>query len=100
VTALKLAEEEARAILPDLEEESLRRLGVPEVLLTFGSQGSLVWADGRLERVPAHPVDADATGAGDAFCAAYAAARGARHAPVAAARRATALVEALLSGRA
>ena len=99
LTMLKLAEEEARTILPDFEEESLRGLDVPELVLTFGSQGSLVRCDGRLERVPAHPVEADATGAGDAFCAAYAAARAGGHAAVAAARRAAALVEALLAGR-
>jgi sugar/nucleoside kinase (ribokinase family) len=98
VTALKLAEEEARVILPDFSEESLASLGVPEVLLTFGSRGSLVWCDGRAERVPANPVDADATGAGDAFSAAYIASRASGQAPVASARRAAVLVESLLAG--
>ena len=97
LTALKLAEEEARAVLPDLEQASIERLGVPEVLVTFGARGALVFADGRLERVPARPVDAEATGAGDAYCSAYAAGRAAGYAPVAAATRAARLVETMLA---
>jgi len=48
--------------------------------------------------VPAHRIDADPTGAGDAFATAYIVARGAGFAPVGAARRATSLVAALLGG--
>jgi sugar/nucleoside kinase (ribokinase family) len=96
LTVLKLAEEEARVVLHDLTEPSLRRLGIPEVLVTFGARGSLVYADGRLERIPCRRVDADATGAGDAFCAAYLAGRAAGYAASAAAHRATNLVESLL----
>jgi sugar/nucleoside kinase (ribokinase family) len=99
LTVLKLAEEEARIVLPDLSEQSLARLGVPEVLVTFGSKGSLVYADGRVERVEALPVDADATGAGDAFSATYLASRAAGVAPVEAARRGARLVESLLADR-
>ena len=42
---------------------------MPEIVVTFGSEGSLVFAEGRLERVPARPVggEVDPTGAGDAF---------------------------------
>jgi len=98
VAILKLAEEEADVLLPDLEERSLASLGVPEVLVTLASRGSLVFADGRVEHVPARAVDGDATGAGDAFCAVYLAARACGQPPLAAARRATALVEALLLG--
>jgi gamma-glutamyltranspeptidase/glutathione hydrolase len=45
------------------------RLGVPEVVVTLGARGSLVYAGGRTEEVPARPVaeDVDPTGAGDAF---------------------------------
>jgi sugar/nucleoside kinase (ribokinase family) len=100
LTVLKLAEEEARIVLPDLERESLAGLGVPEVLVTFGSKGSLVFADGRIERVEARPVDADATGAGDAFSATYLASRAAGVGPVEAANRAARLVESLLADRA
>ncbi|HEY5059032.1 MAG TPA: carbohydrate kinase family protein [Gaiellaceae bacterium] len=97
VAILKLAEEEARAIAGDAELESLASLGVPEIVVTFGLNGSLVLAHGDATRVPAHAVGADPTGAGDAFAVAYLAARAGGHAPVAAARRATALVSALLS---
>jgi len=98
VSTLKLAEQEAAVLLPDFEAASLASLGVPEVLVTLASRGSLVFADGRVEHVPARAVDGDATGAGDAFCAVYLAARACGQPPLAAARRATALVEALLLG--
>ncbi|HET7568736.1 MAG TPA: carbohydrate kinase family protein [Gaiellaceae bacterium] len=97
VSILKLAEEEARAIVGDGDLEELRGLGVPEVVVTFGLAGSLVLARGVAERVQAWPVDADPTGAGDAFSVAYLGARAAGHAPVSAARRATALVASLLA---
>jgi sugar/nucleoside kinase (ribokinase family) len=102
VSILKLAEEEARVLVGEPpDEEALRSLGVPEVVVTLGSRGSLVLADGRLERVGAAPVEdaLDPTGAGDAFAAAYLVSRAARHGPRAAARRATALVAGLLGRR-
>ena len=99
VSILKLAEEEARVLVGEPDENALRSLGVPEVVVTLGSEGSLVLADGKLERVPARPVDGDPTGAGDAFAAAYLASRSTGHAPAAAARRATALVAGLLGRR-
>ena len=99
VSILKLAEEEAEALVGGLDPDALAALGPPEVLVTFGSEGSLVIAGGRAERVRARHVDADPTGSGDAFSAAYLAARAAGQAPVAAARRATALVGWMLSRR-
>jgi sugar/nucleoside kinase (ribokinase family) len=98
---LKLAEEEARVLVGGPDEAALRSLGVPEVVVTLGSRGSLVLAEGRLERVAARPVDGkvDPTGAGDAFAAAYLVSRASGHAPAAAARRATAVVAGLLDGR-
>ena len=69
---------------------------VPELLVTFGSAGSIVHANGRATRVPAWPLTRDPTGAGDGFSAAYLAARASGHAPVPAARRATAVVAAML----
>lgn len=99
LAVLKLAEDEARIVVPELDAESLGRLGVPEVLVTFGSKGSLVYAGGTLERVEARPVDADATGAGDAFSATYLASRAAGHPPVESANRAARLVESLLADR-
>jgi sugar/nucleoside kinase (ribokinase family) len=98
VAILKLAEEEARAIIGAADLETLASLGVPEVVVTFGLAGSLVLAGGTATRVPADPVHVDPTGAGDAFAAAYLAARSAGAAAVEAARQASALVGALLRG--
>jgi sugar/nucleoside kinase (ribokinase family) len=92
VHVLKLAEEEAEV----LGEPTA--LGVPEVLLTQGGRGSTVYADGAVEFVPANNIPVDPTGAGDAYMTTYVMAREAGVAPGEAARRATALVEALLTG--
>ena len=100
VSILKLAEYEAELLVDGLDERALRRLGVPEVLVTLGPRGSIVFADGIAELVRARRVDADPTGAGDAFAATYLAARSRGNPPTAAARRATALVADLLAGRA
>jgi sugar/nucleoside kinase (ribokinase family) len=100
ITVLKLAEEEAFALLGDLNEAGLRALAVPEVLVTFGERGAWLLAGKRLERVIARPIAAiDPTGAGDAFAAAYAVARSGGHTPSTAARRATALVASMLVPR-
>jgi sugar/nucleoside kinase (ribokinase family) len=100
VFILKLAEEEVRTLVGEPDESALRSLGVPEVVVTLGSQGSLVLADGKLEKVPAQAAgEVDPTGAGDAFSAVYLGSRSSGHAPAAAARRATALVAGLLARR-
>lgn len=100
LTVLKLAEEEATT-LGAVDEAGLAALGVPEIVLTLGARGSLVWYGGRLEEVVAPPVPGriDPTGAGDAFAAGYVAARSVGHGPVAAARSASLVVSALLTGR-
>jgi sugar/nucleoside kinase (ribokinase family) len=90
---LKLAEEEAEVI------GAVDKLGVPEVLVTYGERGSCVYAAGRKEDVGAWPIAADPTGSGDAFSAAYLTGRSQGLTPVSAARRATAVVSALLSSR-
>ena len=101
VSILKLAEDEAELLVEGLDERALRRLGVPEIVVTLGSRGCVVFADGIAELVRARRVEsADPTGAGDAFAAAYLAARSRGNPPTAAARRATALVADLLAGRA
>jgi sugar/nucleoside kinase (ribokinase family) len=97
VSILKLAEEEARAIVGDGELEDLRDLGAPEVVVTFGAGGCLVLTRGGSMHIPAKAVRGDPTGAGDAFSVAYLEARTAGHRPISAARRASALVAALLS---
>ena len=98
VSILKLSDEEA-ACSPAATR--LHELGVPEVLVTHGVEGAtVVTRDGTVE-VPARRVDADPTGAGDVFSRRLPRLR-ARRATIAvsAARRATALVAALLAGRA
>src|SRR3954447_14510165 len=87
VSVLKLAEEEARVLVGEPDADALASLGVPEILVTFGAEGSLVFAHGRLSRVAARPLDGevDPTGAGDAFMAAYLVSRSSGYAPVAAA---------------
>jgi sugar/nucleoside kinase (ribokinase family) len=97
VSILKLSEEEAEAILGGGELEELRELGVPEVIVTFGAGGSLVLTRDAAVRVAARSVAGDPTGAGDAFSVAYLSARAGGHRPVSAARRASALVSAVLS---
>lgn len=87
---LKLADEEAEVI------GDVHALGVREVVVTHGSRGSTVYCGGVVEDVPAHPLDRDPTGAGDAFATAYIVGRNAGFGPVGAARRATAVVASLL----
>jgi 2-dehydro-3-deoxygluconokinase len=68
--------------------------------VTYGSEGSVVYANGTSTRVPCHPIlGVDLTGCGDAFGVGYLAARSDGLVPVAAARRATALVALFLSMR-
>ena len=100
ISFLKLAEEEAATILPDSGDDAVFALGVPEVVITLGSEGSVVYTDGRATNVPCHPIlDVELTGCGDAYAVGYLAARSDGLAPIAAARRATALVALLLSTR-
>jgi sugar/nucleoside kinase (ribokinase family) len=100
VSILKLAEEEAQAILGHGELGELRNLDVPEVVVTFGAGGSLVLTRDAAVRVVARPVRGDPTGAGDAFSVAYLGARAGGHRPISAARRASAVVSALLEAAA
>lgn len=101
LSILKLAEEEARALVGSVDERALRALGVPEIVVTLGERGSLVLAEGAVEEIPARPAAGriDPTGAGDAFAVAYLAARSSGYRPAAAARRATTIVDGLLAGR-
>jgi sugar/nucleoside kinase (ribokinase family) len=92
VWALKLNDEEAETV------GDPTALPVRELLLTHGSRGATIVANGRTEQIPAFEIDGDPTGAGDAFCISYLAARSKGYAPFAAARRATAVVGSLLAG--
>lgn len=98
VDVLKLAAAEADALGVARDPAGLASLGVPEVVLTLGSAGALVLADGQAERIEVEPLDvADTTGAGDAFAAAYLALRQADAEPVEAGRAAAAVVARLLA---
>ncbi len=92
VSVLKLAEEEAEVV------GDVTALGVPEVVVTLGARGSLVWSRGRCEQVPAQPARTvgDPTGAGDAFAVVYLSARALGYRPAAAARRASQVVAGIL----
>lgn len=98
VEVLKLNDEEAETLVGSVEPEKLQALGVPEVILTLGSQGAWVVTPGRVEHVPAVPVEGevDPTGAGDTYSAAYLVRRSAGAEPVEAARVAAATVAELL----
>jgi sugar/nucleoside kinase (ribokinase family) len=100
VAILKLNDEESETLVGTAEPEALRSLGVPEVILTLGSKGSVVITPDAIEHVPARVVigPVDPTGAGDTFSAAYLTARASGIAPLEAANRATITVAAFLSG--
>jgi sugar/nucleoside kinase (ribokinase family) len=100
VDLLHLSEPEAATLGLSLDRRSLGSLGVREIVVTLGGRGSVVFAGRAAEAVPARPLrGVDPTGAGDAFTAAYVACRRRGQAPARAARRATEVVRALLSGR-
>jgi sugar/nucleoside kinase (ribokinase family) len=99
VEILKLNDEEAATLVGGAEPELLHSLGVPEVILTLGSQGAWVVTPGLVEYVPAAPVDGsvDPTGAGDTYSVTYLVQRAAGAEPVEAARVAAETVSAFLA---
>ena len=100
LTVLKLNEDEAEILAGGSSPDALRALGVPEVVLTLGSAGSLVVAGETIERIEITPISSvvDPTGAGDTYSLAYLNARARGQAPVDAARAASAVVSAILAG--
>lgn len=102
VTALKLSEEEAGIVAGGVfDGDAAALLGVPEVLLTLGSRGAVVFTAAGETRVPVpRPVaGVQTTGAGDLFMVGYASARAEGADPVEAAGSATRLVAELLEER-
>lgn len=101
LTVLKLNGEEGALLAGGLDLEHLGSLGVPEVLLTLGSQGARVVAGGAMTPVPPRVADGpvDPTGAGDAFSLVYVDGRVNGLDPVAAARRAAHDVVELITVR-
>jgi hypothetical protein len=99
VEILKLNDEEARTLVRSAEPERLQALGVPEVILTMGSQGAWIVTPDLAEYVPAIPVggEVDPTGAGDTYSVTYLVQRAAGAEPVEAARVAAATVAELLA---
>ena len=92
VTVVKLSEDEAAVV-------DVAGLAVPEVVVTLGSRGAIVYAEGRQEHVGTRALDIpDATGAGDSFAAAYLVARSAGQDPFEAAASANTVTGRLLSG--
>ena len=101
VAVLKLSEEEATiAAGGRFGASAAQALGVPEILVTLGSEGEDVWVDGVVTHVPTTPVlGVETTGAGDAFMVAYVSARHDGATPVEAARAGSALVAEMLAAR-
>jgi sugar/nucleoside kinase (ribokinase family) len=102
ITTLKLSEEEARTVAGGpFDRATAAALGVPEVLLTLGSHGAVLFAEDTDMFIPAAwPVlGVQTTGAGDAFMVGYATARTDGAEPVEAARRASRLVAEMLEER-
>lgn len=103
VDILKLAEDEA-VIVADgrFDASTAQRLGVAEILVTYGSEGCDIYVEGAVERVPAawRVLDVQTTGAGDMFTACYVAHRAAGRDPRRAAEAASELVAGELEKRA
>jgi sugar/nucleoside kinase (ribokinase family) len=99
IEVLKLNDEEAETLVGSADPERLRDLGVPEVVLTLGSQGAWVITPALVEHVAAVPVEGevDPTGAGDTYSVTYIVRRAAGAEPVEAARAAAETVSAFLA---
>jgi sugar/nucleoside kinase (ribokinase family) len=97
IDVLKLAEDEA-VIVADgaFDVSTAKRLGVPEILVTYGSEGCDIFADDTVVRVPAawRVEGVQTTGAGDMFTSCYVAHRAAGADP----RRAVELASELVAG--
>jgi sugar/nucleoside kinase (ribokinase family) len=102
LSVLKLAEDEAEIVAGGrFEARHAEQLGVPEILLTLGSQGAILYVAGGQDAIPVSgPVrDVQSTGAGDVFMVAYIAARSDGEEPGAAANLAAATVARMLEAR-
>lgn len=102
LSVLKLAEDEAEIVAGGrFEARHAAQLGVPEILLTLGSAGAILYLGGGEDAIPVTgPVrDVQTTGAGDVFMVAYIAARSDGEGPEAAAGFAAATVARMLEER-
>ena len=77
IDILKVNEHEAAVLTGSSDYDEavhlLHEWGVKEVLLTLGSEGSLIYAENKLYRIPAYPPKevVDATGCGDTYMLGY-----------------------------
>ena len=77
IDILKVNEHEAEVLTgyKDLKKAAIQlaEWGVKEVLLTLGSMGSLIYAEGKFHEIPAYPPHEviDATGCGDTYSMGY-----------------------------
>ena len=77
IDILKVNEHEAEVLTGynDLQKAAIQlsEWGVKEVLLTLGSMGSIIYAEGEFHRIPAYPPKevVDATGCGDTYSMGY-----------------------------
>lgn len=77
IDILKVNEKEMEVLTeyndPEKAAKQLAEWGVKEVLITLGSLGSLIYAEGEFHRIPAFPPKelVDATGCGDTYAAGY-----------------------------
>jgi sugar/nucleoside kinase (ribokinase family) len=96
ISVLKLAEDEA-VIVADgaFDESTAKKLGVPEILVTYGSEGCDIYSEDTVVRVPAawRVEGVQTTGAGDMFTSCYVANRAAGADP----RRAVELASELVA---
>ncbi|WP_167100104.1 PfkB family carbohydrate kinase [Mycobacterium sp. DL592] len=102
IDILKLAEDEALIVADgDFDEGTARQLGVPEILVTYGSEGCDIYTGGSCVRVPAawRVENVQTTGAGDMFTSSYVANRAAGADPTSAAKAASELVAGELEKR-
>lgn len=74
VEAAQFLGREPGAQAPEADVEELARLCRGSAVITLGATGAVGWTNGSMHRVPALDVHVvDTTGAGDAFCGAFAA---------------------------
>jgi sugar/nucleoside kinase (ribokinase family) len=100
LAVLKANEDEGRILGGSLDPDALRALGVPEVVVTLGSEGARVITSELVADIPVRPLagDVDPTGAGDSFSVVYLDGRARGLDPVSAAERASETVAELIGG--
>jgi sugar/nucleoside kinase (ribokinase family) len=102
IDVLKLAEDEALIVADGpFDASTARRLGVPEILVTYGSEGCDIYTEDGCVRIPAawRVEGVQTTGAGDMFTSCYVANRAAGADSAGAAKVASELVATELEKR-